>query len=196
MVDNAVSREPVEPPMTVRAFECRAPRTGQVIGFVSLSRLEDWSPEVRIVRLRVGADWRCALLDRSRVVEVDGMLLRDAVASDERDCPECAPRPAAAVTESAPEPEGRASPHMVRAAAISLQGVPMVVVLVRRDLVDSPGEASMLQDVLRPRFGGAAVVLMGQDDDGTAHYYGDPALVELLDGVPVERMPWKAHPLG
>lgn len=180
--------------MTVRAFECRAPRTGQALGFVALTRVEDWPPHTRIVRVRVAADWRCALLDRSRVVEVEGMLLRDVVASDERDCPECAPQPSASVTEAAPD-QGPASSPEVQAAAISLRGVQMVIVLVRRELIDSPGEASLLQAALRTRFGGVAVVLMGQDDDGTAHYYGDPALVDLLDGLPIERMPWKTHPL-
>jgi hypothetical protein len=181
--------------MTVRAFECRAPRTGQVLGFVALTRVEDWPPDTRIARVRVGADWHCALLDRSRVVEVEGMLLRDAVASDERDCPECAPQRPASVPEAAPEPKGRASPAEVQAAAISLRGVQMVVVLVRREIIDSPGEASLLQAALRKRFGGAAVVLMGQDEDGSAHYYGDAAQVELLDGLPIERMPWKTHPM-
>ena len=179
--------------MTTRAFECRAPRTGQALGFVALTRVEEWPPDTRIARVRVGADWHCALLDRSRVVEVEGMLLRDAVASDERDCPECAPQRSASVPEAAPAPEHHASLPEVQAAAISLRGVQMIVVLVRRELIDSPGEAALLQGALRTRFGGAAVVLMGQDEDGSAHYYGDAALVDLLDGLPIERMPWKTH---
>ena len=32
----------------------------------------------------------------------------------------------------------------------------------------------MLVDLMRPRFGDAAIVLMGQDEDGTPHYLGDP----------------------
>ncbi len=179
--------------MTVRAFACCSPHTGQVLGYVDSSRVGDWPPQTRVVRLRVGTDWPCALLDRSRVVEVEGMLLRDAVASDERDCPECAAQPSSPAHEAAPDPEDSSEPTPVRAAAISLQGMQMVVVLVRRELIDSPGEAALLQGALRPRFGGAAVVLMGQDDDGTAHYFGDPALLELLEGLPIERMPWKTR---
>jgi hypothetical protein len=183
--------------MTVRAFECRAPRTGHVLGFVALSRAEEWPLATRIVRVRIGDDWRCALLDRSRVVEVEGMLLRDAVLSDERDCPECAqtPPPPAPPAEPAPEPAHHGDAPQVQAAAISIADVKMVVVLVRRDLVDSPGEAAMLVDAVRPRFGGAAIVLMGQDEDGTAHYHGDPDVVALLTGVPVERMPWRTYSL-
>lgn len=195
IVNNPGSREPLETPMSVRAFECRAPRTGQVLGFVALSRVEDLPPDTRIVRLRVGTDWQCAWLDRSRVVEVESMLLRDAVASDEQDCPECASPPAAPVAEAAAEPEGGAGAPEVQAAAISLRGVQMVVVLVRHELIDSPGEASLVQADLQTRFGGAAVVLMGQDDDGSAHWYGDAALVDLLDGLPIDRLPWKSWPL-
>lgn len=180
--------------MTVRAFACCAPGTGEELGYVALSRVEDWPPQTRIVRLRFGADWRCALLDRSRVVEVEGTLLRDSVASDDRDCPECAPQPSAPVHEAAPDAQDRTQSTHVQAAAISLRGVQMIVVLVRRELIDSPGEAALLQGALRQSFGGVAVVLMGQDDDGTAHFYGDPALVSLLDGLPIERMPWKAYP--
>ena len=56
----------------------------------------------------------------------------------------------------------------VQAAAISLAGRRMMVVLVPVDVVRSPGEAEMLVTDLRPRFGGVDVVLMGQDDDGYA----------------------------
>lgn len=181
--------------MAVRAFVCCAPQTSRVLGYVALSRVEEWPPETQIVRLRVGADWSCAWLDRSRVVEVEGMLLRDAVVSDEHDCPGCAP-PSTGADEAEPEPQSKARDRStpVQAAAISVQGQQMVVVLVPRTLIDSPGEAALLQGALRSRFGGAAVVLMGQDDDGSAHWYGEPALVGLLEGVPIERMPWKGYP--
>ena len=182
--------------MTVRAFECRAPRTGQRLGFVALSRAEEWPADVRIVRVRIGHDWRCAVLDRTCVVEVEGLLLRDAVVSDELDCPDCGSNPAAPVAAADPEPASHSDPSQVQAAAISIAGVKIVVVLVRRDLVDSPGEAAMLVDLMQSGFGNAAIVLMGQDDDGTAHYHGDPDVLALLEGVPVERMPWKTYRLG
>lgn len=35
--------------MSVRAFECRAPSTDQLPGFVALTRVEDWPPDSRIV---------------------------------------------------------------------------------------------------------------------------------------------------
>ena len=182
--------------MTVRAFECRAPGTGQVLGYVALTRVEELTPGTRIVRLRFGTDWRCALLDRSRIVEVEGMLLRDAVASDEQDCPEGAAQLSAESARAAPGAPIGDAPPAVQAAVVTRQGVPLVVVLVRRELIDSPGEASMFAADLSPRFGGAAVVLLGQDDDGTPHFHGDPALLGLLQGLALESMPWKGYPSG
>ena len=180
--------------MSVRAFACSAPDTGQPLGYVALSRVAEWPAEITIVRLRIGADWRCARLDRTRAVEVEGLLLRDAVPSDAQDCPDCAEPPPAAVPERAAAPAPRASPSPVQAAAVSLQGTRMIVVLVRREVIDSPGEAALLQGALQGRFGGHPLVLMGQDEDGSAHYWGDAALIEMLRGLPVERMPWKTYP--
>lgn len=181
--------------MTVRAFECRAPGSGKSLGFVALTRADEWPTDVRIVRLRVGNDWRCALMDRTRVVEVEGLLLRDAVPSDEGDCPDCALPPATPGAESSAQAAGTGEALQLQAAAISIAGVKMVVVLVRRDIINSPGEAAMLVDRLRPGFGGAALVLMGQDEDGTPSYHGEPEVLALLQGVPVERMSWKTYRL-
>ena len=179
--------------MAVRAFECRAPGPGATSWFVALTTIEAMPPGTRIVRVRVGKDWLCATLDRSQVVEVEAMLARDAVPSDERDCPDCAPTrvsAAAPAVAEAPAPSAQ-----VQAAAISLQGRRLVVVLVGRDLVDSPGEAAMAAADLSQRFGGVEVVLLGQDEDGTPHYHGAPELLDLLHGLPLDRMPWKAYPL-
>ncbi|MEM9056627.1 MAG: hypothetical protein AAGD86_04070 [Pseudomonadota bacterium] len=82
----------------------------------------------------------------------------------------------------------------VQAATISLHGNAFAVVLVPMELVNAPGEADMAIDALKPRFGGAPVVLMAQRDDGTPRYYGDEHLVHSLEGVPVDEMPWKDYP--
>ena len=67
----------------------------------------------------------------------------------------------------------------------------IAVVAVSMDLVQSPGEADMAIESMAPAFGGVPVVLMAQNDQGTPTYYGDKDIVELLAGVPVEKMPWK-----
>lgn len=110
--------------MAVWAYECR-PCAGKGVWFVSRATVMEMPADVRLLRLKVGTEWRCAVVDRSRVVEVDDMLIAD----------------------------------------------------------------------LRPRFGNVAVVLMGQDDDGSPHYHGNSALAALLADVPIDKMPWKTYPM-
>lgn len=81
----------------------------------------------------------------------------------------------------------------VHGAAISMQGVSFAVVVVQMELVRSAGEADMAIERLGPVFGGAPVVLMAQKEDGTPTYYGDAKIVELLRGVPIDKMPWKEY---
>jgi len=57
----------------------------------------------------------------------------------------------------------------LQAAAVSIAGRRMMVVLVPLDIVCSPGEAGTLMADQRPRLGGVDLVLMGQDEDGTPH---------------------------
>lgn len=163
--------------------------------WVACDQVAAMPPQVEIVRVKVGPDWHCAHLDRSRVVDIELSLLRECVASDVHDCPDCAP--AAEVEPAATAPaEAAQGGTGLQAAAITIAGRRMVVVLVPLELIESPGEAEMLATDLRPRFGGADIVLMGQDDDGTPHHHGEAGLLDLLAGVPLDRLPWRTYPLG
>ncbi len=177
--------------MAIWAYECR-PCAGKGVWLVSRASVDALPAAVRTLRVKVGSEWRCATVDRERPVEVEAVLLREAVASDLQDCPECAPPPAAEAGRGA----GRAASTQVQAAAVSIQGHRMLVVLVPRELVQSAGEADMLVADLRPRFGNVDMLLMGQDDDGAPHYHGDAGLVDLLADVPIDKMPWKSYPIG
>jgi hypothetical protein len=84
----------------------------------------------------------------------------------------------------------------VQAAAISIQGMNFAVVIAGPDLLANQGEADMTIKELSPTFGGVPVVLMAQSEAGSPTYYGDPELVELLRGVPVDEMPWKEYSVG
>ncbi len=179
--------------MAVWAYECKSCPAGS-IWWVARTRVDELQLKSNVLRVKVGKDWRCAVVDSAHAVEVEAQLLREAVASDVEDCPDCAPQPAAEANfEPAPQASAAAS---VQAAAISMAGRRMMVVLAHLDLVQSPGEAEMLIADLRPRFGGVDMVLMGQDEEGTPHYHGDAELLLLLAGVPVDRMPWKTYALG
>ncbi|WP_455212176.1 hypothetical protein [Kaarinaea lacus] len=81
----------------------------------------------------------------------------------------------------------------VQAAAISLQGHQFAVVLAQLDLIHNSGEADLAIDTLQPKFGGVPVVLMAQKEDGTPVYYGDQDLVQSLEDLPVDEMPWKEY---
>lgn len=81
----------------------------------------------------------------------------------------------------------------IQAAAISIQGNHFAVVVAGQDLLNNQGEADMTIEQLGPTFGGVPVILMAQNDAGSPTYYGDPELVELLRGVPVDEMPWKEY---
>ena len=81
----------------------------------------------------------------------------------------------------------------IQAAAISIEGVNLVIALVGMELVKNPGEADMAIGSIQPSFGGVPVVLMAQKEDGTPVYYGDEELVRSLAFVPVDEMPWKEY---
>lgn len=163
------------------------------VWWVARIRIDEVASATNVLQVKVDTQWCCAIVDRSQAVAVDEQLVRDAIAADPADCPDCVPAPAAAPV---PEVGEQGAATTVLAAAISLAGRHVMVVLVPLPVVQSPGEAEMLVADLRPRFGGVDVVLMGQDDDARPHYHGDDALLEMLAGVPVDRMPWKDYPLG
>jgi hypothetical protein len=183
--------------MATWAYECRPAGGSKDPWYVACMVVDAMPPGTRVVRVLTGGDWHCAVVDRQARVAVASMLLHDVIASDEVDCPECAPRAAApAVPEPARPAAVPRAGREVQAAAMQVRGHRFVVVLVGLDLVQSAGEADMAITDLRPRFGGVDVVLMGQEDDGTPVYHGHETLRELLDHIPVDQMPWKAYPVG
>lgn len=179
--------------MATWAYECRS-CSSKDTWLVSRQEIDALPAAVRILRVKTGSGWHCAVVDRSRPVVVEGMLLREAVASDPQDCPECAALLAPEAPTPAPVAKGPpVAPTQLQGAAISIEGHRMLVVLVGLDLVQNPGEADMLIADLRPRFPGIDIVLMGQAEDGAPCCHGDAALVKLLAGVPVDKMPWRAY---
>jgi hypothetical protein len=184
--------------MAAWAYECR-PCAGSGVWWVARELVDAWPADACLLRVKVGADWRCAVVAREQAMAVEAQLLREAVASDASDCPECAqavPQAHAATDAPSETRPPTAAGGAMQAAAIALAGQRMLVVLVPLELVRSPGEAEMLITDLRPRFGGVDIVLMGQEDDGTPRYHGRADLLDLLAGVPVDRMPWQTYPIA
>jgi len=124
--------------MAAWAYACRPGGGAETIWYVPQTAVDEMPAEVRIVRVQVGSDWLCALVDRSVRVDVDAMLLRQVIASNEADCPECADAlrasrrsgsgrdgAAASQPEDAEATAAQTAASAVQAAAISLAGVPV-----------------------------------------------------------------------
>lgn len=183
--------------MAAWAYECKVAGRADEPCLVASLAVDSMPGKPSIVRVRIDSEWLCASVDRSHRIQAQASLLREVIASDEVDCPACAAQPARQTAQATPAPaQAPASTRQVQAAAISMLGHRFAVVLVNLDLVNSPGEADMAMRDLRPRFGGVDVVLMGQHEDGTPQYHGDPALVELLAEMPLDKMPWKSYPIA
>jgi hypothetical protein len=172
-------------------------------------------PDVERLHIKFDGEWLCAVVDRSRRVNVEGQLLRDGEAASTGECEACASHAESSHAESShaessdsayaeaqaaefdeevrqARPAAAAS-RQLTAAAVSLHGVQMLVVLVPVEVVRSSGEADMLLSDLSGRFGGLSVVLMGQQDDGSPVYHGDSVHLGLLADVPLENMPWQTY---
>lgn len=154
--------------MAAWAYECQLAGAPAQPCLVACLAVDSMPGKPAIVRVRIDSDWLCATVDRSHRIDVQGSLLRDVVASDATDCPECVELAAKADAKPAAEqPAQVRSGREMQAAAISMLGHRFVVVLVGIDLVTSPGEADMAKADLSPRFGGVDIVLM--DNTTMAH---------------------------
>ena len=198
--------------MSAWAYECRARDESAARWFVSRTAINELPPDTRAVLVRVGDDWLPAVVDRSRQVAVEAMLLHDVIADEEftgigpDGSPDSEPgtgevdsEPKTPVAGRVDRPDAQprepgppvASPR-VTAAAISMAGTKFVVVLVGLTTASGPGEADLVIADMQRKFG-VPVVLMGQEEDGTPLYYGNEDLKARLATVPVDRMPWKEY---
>ena len=84
----------------------------------------------------------------------------------------------------------------IEAALIKEQGVTLAVVVVKKHVVDHPGEAQRTVVGFQGAFPGVPIILMGQDPGGRATYYGRRDLVKFLAGVPFRALPWKRWSWG
>lgn len=204
--------------MTVWAHACRLCNGDRQPRFVSQSTMAEMPAEVQIVRVKEGSQWLCAVVDRRQRVQVEGLLIREVVASDIADCAECtqalSAEPSADVRE---EPSQTASADSQRptsssrlpgshantdrsgklqAAEITLEGDNFFIAMVSTDLVKCSGEADMFIADLETRYSNAAVVLVAQDENGSPTYYGHADLIRRVAPIPIGELPWRECPLA
>lgn len=197
--------------MSAWAYECRARDDSAARWFVSRTAIDELPPGTHGVLVRVRDDWVPAVVDRSRQVAVEAMLLRDVIADEEFTgigadvWPESDGTAPATSEQKTPVsgrvdrpdappsgPDGPDASRQVTAAAISMSGTKLMVVLVGLTTASGPGEADLVIADMQARFG-VPVVLMGQEADGTPVYYGNGELKERLVTVPVDRIPWQEY---
>ena len=73
--------------MAIWAFACRPVDGEDTVFYISESDAREISTKIRVVQVKVGSGWRRAVLDRSRRIEVDGMLVRTVVPDDDQELP-------------------------------------------------------------------------------------------------------------
>lgn len=75
--------------MAVWAYPCVRCDGSGTIDYVACEAVQGFAAELAVVQVKVGQHWRCARLDRSVPIEVEGLLLRLVVAAPAAACPEC-----------------------------------------------------------------------------------------------------------
>jgi len=78
-------------------------------------------------------------------------------------------------------------------AVIKEQGVTFAVVIVKKPVVDNRMEANRAIQSFQPVFPGIPVVLMAQDHQGRAEYYGRRDISSFLANVPLHAIPWREY---
>jgi hypothetical protein len=186
------------------AYECRARDGSATRWFVSRLAINELPPDTGSVLVRVGDDWVPAIVDRSRQVAVEAMLLHEVIAdeAEHAEAPAANLEPRPPVSDRLERPDSRrarpglpTAPLKVTAAAISMAEMKFVIVLVDLTTASAPGEADLVVADMQSRFG-VPVLLMGQEEDGTPVYYGSEALKDRVAAVPVDRLPWKEYTLS
>lgn len=80
-----------------------------------------------------------------------------------------------------------------KGAVIYEQGRTFAVVSVKKTVIDDKAEADRTIASFAPVFDGLPVVLVYQDSDGRAAYYGEPDLSEILTRVTVRAIPMREY---
>jgi hypothetical protein len=81
----------------------------------------------------------------------------------------------------------------IQGAVVREQNVTFVIVVVKRHIVDNRFEADEAIDGFRPLFPGLPIVLMAQDHNGWATYYGRQDISRFLSRVPMHAIPWREY---
>ena len=76
------------------------------------------------------------------------------------------------------------------------QDVTFAIVTVKKHILDNPHSAQKAIRSFAHVFSGCPVVLMAQDHQGRASYYGRRDIVDFMANVPLSAIPWKEYTLN
>jgi len=89
-----------------------------------------------------------------------------------------------------PEAEKR---NEFEAAVLKVHGVTFVVVVVQKRILDRKIIAGKTRDKLKTLFRGLPILLVAQDSDGVANFYGRKDLVRYMRKRKLDEVPWKRY---
>ncbi len=81
----------------------------------------------------------------------------------------------------------------LQGAVIKEQGITFAVVVVKKSVLDNRIKANRAMQGFQPIFPGIPIVLMAQDHQGRAEYYGRKDISRFLASVPLRAIPWKEY---
>lgn len=81
----------------------------------------------------------------------------------------------------------------IQGAVVREQNVTFAIVIVKKHVVENRLEANEALGSFRPLFPGLPIVLMAQDHNGRATYYGRQDISRFLSRVPTRAIPWREY---
>ena len=81
----------------------------------------------------------------------------------------------------------------IKGAVIIEQGVTFAIVAVNRTVTNYTSRAIQVRSYLNQFFPNMPIILMSQDSHGTPHYYGRKDIVNFLQSIRLDQIPWKEY---
>lgn len=83
----------------------------------------------------------------------------------------------------------------IQGAVILEQGVTFAVIAVKPSVTRYTTKIIRTRQELSQFFPNMPIILMSQEPSGTPHYYGRKDIVDFLQSIRVDQIPWKVYHL-
>ena len=82
---------------------------------------------------------------------------------------------------------------VIQGAVIIEQGVTFAIVAVNSTVTRYTVRSTQVRRELMRYFPNMPIILMSQDSSGKPHYYGRKDIVDFLNSIRIEQIPWKTY---